>query len=88
MNEYSIMVNDDYKPRKVLTVDQLELFPDWGMFCNYLEMEADFEEGWEHYRNMVYKLTVTHNPITEIVTVSFAMQSMRLNSDMTYKQTL
>ena len=88
LNEYSILVDEHYQPTKVLTAEELEMFPDWGLFCKHLEVEADFEEGWEHYRNMVYRLTVTHNPITEIVTVSFAMQSMRLSSDMTYKQTL
>ena len=94
MNEYSLLIEDDDKVQE--SKDQLDNLMTqfdqyeqemYGDFFNWVEEENDFNEGWEHFRNVVLRLTICHNSITKMVTVSFEMQSLRLESDMKFVPT-
>ncbi|EFC35929.1 predicted protein [Naegleria gruberi] len=56
-------------------------------FNEHCNRQLEFMEGWDHVRNMVYRLSVSHNSITQLVTVSFGMISLKLWYDGTYKET-
>jgi len=90
INEYSILESEesDTIASSGISEEDLALCPGYSDIFKWIEQQEDFTQGWEHIRNMVYRLTVTHNPITEMVTVSFGMVSLCLHNDMTFLETM
>ncbi len=77
INEYSLLESDEDDDAKE-EIEWGNLGPMYAKMKLLIEQQQAVEQGWEHYRNVIYKLSITHNSITGLVTTSFCMMSLRM----------